>query len=70
MLFDHFMGGGFGAVESEDGRSWLAITEQLQLPPGVRHASVLTIDAAHAAHLLHWLADGRTPRLRQPHETG
>ncbi len=56
MLFDHFMEGFFGTVESEDGRAWSAIKEQLQLPPGVRHASVLTIDAAHAAHLLRRLA--------------
>ncbi len=52
MLFDHFMEGFFGAVESQDGRAWRAITEELQLPPGVRHASVMTIDAPHAAHLV------------------
>lgn len=52
MLFDHFTEGFFGAMESQDGRSWRSITDQVQLPPGVRHASVITIDASHAAHLL------------------
>jgi hypothetical protein len=33
MLFDHFMEGFFGAVESQDGRAWSAITEPLSATP-------------------------------------
>ncbi len=56
MLFDYFMEGVFGAVESRDGRTWSGITDQLHMPPGPRHASVIIIDAAHADHLLRRLA--------------
>jgi len=56
MLFDHFMEGFFGAMESQDGRSWLLITDRLQMPSNPRHASVLTIDDAQAEQLLRRLA--------------
>jgi hypothetical protein len=43
MFYDHFMEGFFGAVESEDGKTWRDITNQIEFPPGPRHASVLEV---------------------------
>ena len=43
MLFDHFMENKFGAIVSSDGKNWTPLKETLRLPPGVRHASIMTI---------------------------
>ncbi len=45
MVFDHFLQGFFGAMQSADGRRWESITDQMHFPPGLRHASILDIDA-------------------------
>lgn len=41
LLFDHYLEGRYGAVRSSDGLSWEQAA--IALPPGVRHASVLTL---------------------------
>jgi beta-galactosidase len=45
MFFDHFAGGAYGAAASEDGMHWADVTARVRFPPGVRHASVLEVDA-------------------------
>ena len=54
MLFDHFMAGYFGGLQSADGQTWNALPEPLVLPDGLRHAAVLevedTVVAALKAH--------------------
>ncbi|MDX3802566.1 glycoside hydrolase family 43 protein [Streptomyces sp. AK04-3B] len=39
MIYDHFLEGRYGAARSEDGVDWQPLG--LNLPPGMRHASVL-----------------------------
>ena len=51
MIFDHFMEDFFGAATSRDGVQWTSISDQMQFPPGPRHASVFEVDAAITAGL-------------------
>ncbi len=51
MIFDHFMEDFFGAATSRDGIAWTSISDQMQFPPGPRHASVFEVDDAIAAGL-------------------
>lgn len=51
MIFDHFMEDRFGAMQSTDGVTWENISDQLQFPPGPRHASVLQLDKATSSKL-------------------
>jgi hypothetical protein len=44
MIFDHFLDGYYGAVESVDGEQWSRT--DLLVPEGMRHASVLAVDDA------------------------
>lgn len=46
LLFDHFLEGHYGAVVSQDGHSWQPVP--IHLPPGVRHASVLSLAEPHS----------------------
>lgn len=41
LLFDHYLEGRYGAASSRDGVTWTPIG--IELPAGVRHASVLTL---------------------------
>lgn len=41
LLFDHYLEGRYGAVRSGDGLTWQAAS--VDLPSGMRHASVLTL---------------------------
>jgi hypothetical protein len=43
LIFDHFLEGRYGAVSSRDGFSWSPA--EVMVPPGARHASVLTLDS-------------------------
>ncbi|MFC8436118.1 hypothetical protein [Streptomyces sp. NPDC057253] len=43
MIFDHFLEGRYGATRSPDGITWEPLS--LDLPDGMRHASVLTTSA-------------------------
>ena len=51
MFFDLFGAGRFGALHSADGVHWQDISDQVQFPPGPRHASVLPVDADTARAL-------------------
>ncbi len=51
MLFDHFMDGHFGAIESEDLLTWRSVTDRVEIPFGPRHASVISLDPAAYARL-------------------
>ena len=42
VLFDHFLRGAYGAIESRDGTTW-APAAGLSVPPGARHASALQV---------------------------
>ena len=55
MVFDHFMEEHFGGMQSVDGVHWEAITDQMQFPPGLRHASIVEVDS-EVAHRLARLA--------------
>jgi len=41
LLFDHYLEGRYGAASSADGVEWAPA--EISLPPGTRHASVLTV---------------------------
>ena len=41
MIFDHYLERRYGAVRSGDGLTWAPA--EISLPPGIRHASVLTL---------------------------
>jgi hypothetical protein len=41
LIFDHFLEGRYGAVSSPDGLTWSPA--DISVPPGIRHASVLTL---------------------------
>lgn len=43
LLFDHYLEGRYGAATSVDGATWQRA--EIELPPGVRHASVVTVPA-------------------------
>ena len=51
MLFDHFMAGHFGGLQSANGLTWNALPEPLVLPDGLRHAAVLEVEDSFAAAL-------------------
>jgi hypothetical protein len=52
MVFDHFMEGYFGGMQSSDGVHWDSITNRMSFPPGVRHASILQVDREIGENLL------------------
>ena len=43
LIFDHFLEGRYGAVSSRDGLTWTPAG--ISVPPGTRHASVLTLSS-------------------------
>ncbi|MBV9867726.1 MAG: glycoside hydrolase family 43 protein [Abitibacteriaceae bacterium] len=56
MIFDHFIEDYFGAMQSDDGINWQSITNQMQFPPGPRHASVLEVTDEVGQNLMKQLA--------------
>jgi hypothetical protein len=44
LIFDHFLEDRYGAVSSRDGLAWTPA--DIRVPPGARHASVLTLSSA------------------------
>ncbi len=51
MLFDHFLEGYFGGLQSADGHTWGSLPALPALPDGLRHASVLEVEDSVAAAL-------------------
>jgi hypothetical protein len=46
VLFDKYADGKYGAVASKDLKNWTDISDQIQVPKGLRHGSVFMVSAA------------------------
>ncbi|WP_183564136.1 glycoside hydrolase family 43 protein [Mucilaginibacter sp. SP1R1] len=46
VYFDKYMNHQYGAIESTDLKNWTEISDQLQLPKGIRHGTVLPVSSA------------------------
>jgi beta-xylosidase len=56
VYFDAYAEGGYGAMRSADLKVWENISNQMSLPSGIRHGTVISVAQERVQHLLtaHW----------------